>query len=212
MDQFNIWKKKSLLLPGYLKHFYLQWLWWNLLEKRGPIYCLLQNLQIGAWSHKFYSRSWRRECNRARVSFPPHQEANQEVGSGPRLHGSPACGPDTALWGQGGSATASRHQGTAATAWRGGHLMLLPSGTAGKRYQSLHKWRRFEKFPEVKYRAFHQREILCGQKYGQRAQSNRTQAWEDFRGCRAKSRRPCTAWLLSLYLCILWHNLPAKKN
>lgn len=73
LDQFKIMYKiiESLLLPGYLKHFYLQWLWWNLPEKRGPIYCLLQNLQINTWGHKFCSRSWCRECNKARISFPP---------------------------------------------------------------------------------------------------------------------------------------------
>lgn len=80
------------------------------------IYCPLQNPWISTWGQKFCCWSW---CNSRRVSFPPHQKANQEVGLGRRPYGSllVLCGA--------GSTTATQHEGTTAIALQGGHLMLL---------------------------------------------------------------------------------------
>lgn len=61
------------------------------------IYCPLQNPWIIAWCQKFCCWSW---CKSTRVSFPPHQKANQEVGLGHRPFGSLPWGPVTALWGR----------------------------------------------------------------------------------------------------------------
>lgn len=57
------------------------------------------------------------ECATAQgFPFLHYQDAKQQVRLGPRPHGIPPCGPDTALWGRCGSATATWHEDAAAVA------------------------------------------------------------------------------------------------